>query len=98
MDDIKHRDETFNCLEPELSVRTGRKPISREVLAGTIQVLDFAAILAGGSVAFWIYFLSILGNTGAGDLNRYSLTTVLAGMIFLFLMRRSQSYRFERLG
>jgi FlaA1/EpsC-like NDP-sugar epimerase len=73
-----------------------RKSISHEVVCGTLQLLDFCAILFAALVAFWIYLIGILGGDGT-DLVRYSLIAAVAGIIFFTLMRWSQNYGFKRL-
>lgn len=72
-----------------------KKSISREIVSGTIQLCDLCVVVLSGLIAFWVYLFGVLGD--ADDFDRYSLTTALAAGVFLFLMRRGESYQFARL-
>ncbi|HZL59307.1 MAG TPA: undecaprenyl-phosphate glucose phosphotransferase [Stellaceae bacterium] len=92
---IAERD--INSLPLQRAARSfpARQSISQEVVSGTIQALDAVAILAAGLAAFSFYLIGVIGTDDAFD--RYSLTAIVAAIIFVFLMRKSGAYAFPRL-
>lgn len=94
MPDIRERDLVTPLNIRKLRTRV-RRPLSRDIVAGTVQLLDFGIVIISGLAAFWVYLFNFLGS--ADDLNRYSLTSMLAALVFVLLMRWSKAYRFSQL-
>ncbi len=93
---IKADEEELEVPRPREDCGGGvRHQVSREVVCGTVQLIDFLAVVVASGIAYPIYFLGILGS--ADDFSRFLLTAALAGLIFVYLMRKTDGYRFERL-
>jgi Undecaprenyl-phosphate glucose phosphotransferase len=75
--------------------RTVGDKISQDVLAETVQLLDVAAIVLAGAMAFALYLLAIIGDPSLYD--GYGLTVILAAIAFVFVLRRLGAYSFRRL-
>jgi Undecaprenyl-phosphate glucose phosphotransferase len=71
----------------------GRR-ISQDVVAETVQLLDFVAIVLAGAMAFALYVLAILGG---GPYDGYGLIVILAAIAFVFVLRKLGAYSFRRL-
>jgi Undecaprenyl-phosphate glucose phosphotransferase len=69
--------------------------ISQEVIAETVQILDFVAVVLAGVVAFVSYLWGIIGDPSLYD--GYGLIVILAAIVLVFVLRRLDGYSFRRL-
>lgn len=95
LDTIERKVRAPHPAQTGSGTRNYEAPLSREIIVGCVQAVDFIAVLLAGIISFSVYLVSVLG--APADFDRYSLTTFMGALLFLFLMRRTGSYAFRRL-
>jgi Undecaprenyl-phosphate glucose phosphotransferase len=94
MDKLVDRTVLKDGALPALRPTSGGK-ISQEVVSETVQLLDFAAVVLAGALAFVLYLVARVGDPAL--YNGYALTVILSSIVFVAGMRRLGAYAFRRL-
>src|SRR5215469_11732918 len=94
--DVVDRNMLGEAAGGHIARRGSHGAISHEVLCEIVQVLDFLAVVLAGGIAFAVYVVVVVGGDWAAY-DRYGLTVLLAGIVFVAALRRSGAYTISRL-
>jgi Undecaprenyl-phosphate glucose phosphotransferase len=76
-------------------IRNSEDPISEIVVSGTVQFLDFCGLVISAIVSYAAYVYGHLGFAGYFFL--YTFSAAGGAVVFIFIMRIAQGYKFQNL-